>query len=168
MMNQRGSPCGEAGQTLLEILLAFSVSILVLSGIIMGITTSLNNAQYTKNQSLANSYAQEGMAVVRRLRDNSSWSNFLTQTGGCLTNDLTTFASYDGTNCSSQKIANTIFGRHVEIVQGDSSHTDCSDGSNSIYGSKVTVTVSWPDSKCPIGNPYCHNVQLVTCFSQIK
>src|SRR3989344_8816651 len=65
----------QAGQTLLEILLAFSVSILVLSAIVIGITTSLSNTQYTKNQGLANSYAKEAMAVARGIRD-SSWGNF--------------------------------------------------------------------------------------------
>ncbi|MDP2638082.1 MAG: hypothetical protein Q8P26_03405, partial [Candidatus Levybacteria bacterium] len=66
---------GGRGQTLIEILLALGVAILVLGAILVAITTSLNNTQYTKNQGLANTYAQEGMSIVRQIRD-ASWNNF--------------------------------------------------------------------------------------------
>lgn len=161
---------GGRGQTLLEILLAFSVSILVLSAIIVGITTSLSNTQYTKNQNLANSYAQEGMAIVRRTRD-SNWTNFYSKAGDyCLDQNsiILTSPSPPPQNCG-QKIG--IFMREVSI---EHSSSDCSAGTPptptpipSIIprGSKVTVKVSWSDSKCPVGTPYCHKVELLTCFS---
>lgn len=166
----------QKGQTLLEILLAFSVSILVLSAIIVGITTSLSNTQYTKNQNLANSYAQEGMAVVRQIRD-SNWpkfSQYTTNTTYCLTRNSTelSLASPPLLNCG-QNVG--IFSREVKIEHNSS---DCLAGTPptptpvpSIIprGSKVTVKVSWSDSKCPsgAGNPLCHNVELITCFSNI-
>ena len=156
---------GGRGQTLLEVLLAFSASILVLSAIIIGITTSLSNTQYTKNQNLANSYAKEGMAVVRQIRD-SSWpkfSSYTTNTTYCLNQNSTELilASPPPVVCGQNPVAG-IFFREVKL---NHLSDDCSSGS--IKGSKVTVKVSWSDSKCPVGTPFCHKVELITCFSNI-
>lgn len=164
---------GETGQTLLEMLLAFSVLVLVLSAAILGITTSLSNAQYTRNQNLANSYAKEGMTMVRQIRD-SSWDDFSKKSAVnyCLPQDAVALSDYDGANCiNGGKVG--IFIRSVTLVHGSS---DCSAGSPPIptptppliqKGSKVTIKVSWSDSKCPAGNPFCDKVELITCFSNI-
>lgn len=159
MINQKG-------QTLLEILLAFSVSILVLGAIVMVITTSLNNAQYTKNQGLANSYAKEGMAIVRKTRD-SNWLNFLSKSGhyclGSGESEITT------PSCTPPNVG--IFWREITITHNsDRCKADpgCTDP-GCLKGSSVSVKVSWPDSKCPagVGDPYCHNVELITCFANL-
>lgn len=173
----------EAGQTLLEILLAFSASILVLSAVIMGIVTSLSNAQYTKNQSLANSYAQEGMAVVRKIRD-SGWNSFsqlsdftnnikycinknlelkeIALTGNCLGNDP------QGNSLAIGAEGN--FSREVMLNHNKTTNYCCSDTSagcsGGTAGSKATIAVSWADSKCPAGT-LCHKVELITCFSSV-
>lgn len=171
------------GQTLLEILLAFSVSILVLSAVILSIITSLNNTQYTKNQGLANSYAQEGMAVVRKMRD-SSWNdlnnlslgNFNNNTKYCIGQDLVLDINHrvaKTENCATNYGigANGMFSRDVLFENNSLSCCSNSDSSctNGLKGSLATITVSWTDNKCPAGtgNPLCHNVQLVTCFSSI-
>lgn len=158
------------GQTLLEVLLAFSVLILVLSAIIIGVTTSLSNTQYTKNQNLANSYAKQGMAVVRQLRD-SSWPNFSSKdkVNYCLAQENPMkLVELTSTDCG-QNVG--IFSREVTIERN---LPDCSAGSPPTptptpvpTARKVTVTVSWSDSKCPVGNPRCHNVKLISCFSNI-
>ncbi len=175
----------EVGQTLLEILLAFSVLILVLSAIVVGISTSLSNTQYTKNQNLANSYAQEGMAVVRQIRD-SSWnsisslSDYSTNTKYCIGPGLI-LTQLTSLNCLTQSPvpAGGIFSREVRFEHNSS---DCSAGTPSTptptptppppgsipIFTKVTVIVSWSDNKCPSGdNIYCHKVELVSCFSNI-
>lgn len=177
MKKQKGSPCaslaesrrGEAGQTLLEILLAFSVSILVLSAIVVGITTSLSNTQYTKNQGLANSYAQEAMAVVRQIRD-SSWtrfSSYTTNTTYCIAQNSTVLTDpAPALNCG-QNVG--IFSRQVKFEQNSDlckADPSCS-GPSCVRGSNVTTTVLWSDSKCPVGTPFCHKVELITCFSNI-
>jgi hypothetical protein len=174
----------EAGQTLLEILLAFGVSTVVLGAIVLGISTSLSNAQYTKNQGLASSYAQEGMAVIRKIRD-SSWSNFCSygNINYCLPQNVAgsalELASYDSNNCF-QNGAVGIFVRKVTITHGsqeccscqpsDPSCTTCPPNAtclSGIVGSKVTVKVSWTDNKCLVGSPYCHNVEVTTCLSSL-
>lgn len=171
MKKQKGSPrvdAGEAGQTLIEILLAFSVSILVLSAVIVGVTTTLSNTQSTKNQNLANSYAQEGMAVVRGIRD-SSWPNFVskTQPTYCLVQNSTILTEPNLLGCG-QNVG--IFSREVKFEHTSQSciaDPACS-GPACLKGSKVTVKVSWSDSKCPVGTPFCHKVELITCFADIN
>lgn len=155
---------GGRGQTLIEILLAFSVAILVLGAIVVGVTTSLRNTQYTKNQGLANSYAQEGMAIIRQIR-NSRWSDFENYTAAkyCLGPSPVALKELElpNKNCGYEDVAvGDIFSR--EVVFEHRSPT-CSGGS------KVTVAVAWFDSKCPSGtdNIYCHEVDLVSCFSDI-
>ncbi len=176
MKKQSGSPAGEAGQTLLEVLLAFSVSIMVLSAVIIGITTSLSNAQYTKNQNLANSYVQEGMAVVRQARD-SSGNNFISSypsNAYCLGQNPMELKTLTAPNCWAQSpvpAAGGIFSR--EIVLEHNSSKCCSNDvvncAGGIKGSSATVKVSWTDNKCPAGaaTPFCHSVELITCFSTI-
>lgn len=151
----------QEGQTLLEILLAFSVSILVLSAIIVGINTSLSNTQYTKNQNLANSYAKEAMAVVRQIRD-SSWPNFSSKTQPVYCIDKNSTALRDPSPALDCGQNVEIFMREAKFAHGSA---DCSNGS--FNGSKVTVKVSWSDNKCPVGTPFCHKVELITCFSNI-
>lgn len=176
MIKQKGLPAIalrrqlQAGQTLLEILFAFSISILVLSAIVIGITTSLSNTQYTKNQGLANSYAKEAMAVVRQIRD-SNWpkfSQYTTNSTYCLSQNSTklSLVSSPLLNCG-QNVG--IFSREVKLEhfsQSCISNPACS-GPSCLRGSKVTIKVSWSDNKCPVGTPFCHEVELITCFSNI-
>lgn len=165
----------QRGQTLLEILLAFSISIMVLGAVIFGITTSLSNTQYTKNQNLANSYAQEGIAVVRQIRD-SGWSTFSaysSNTAYCLGPSSMELKALTppNTNCWAQSPvpAGGVFSREVKFEHdSDSCAANCP-GPTCLKGSKATVRVSWSDNKCPAGasDPLCHNVELITCFSNI-
>lgn len=169
----------QKGQTLLEILLAFSVSILVLSAIVISVAGSLSNAQYTKNQNLANSYAQEGLAMVRQIRD-SDWKNFIDTTSDqdyCIGSSK--LEDDDGLKCKSIDKKTGIFARSVTIDH-NSPLAECSvetptpvptviPGTVTPQNSKVTVTVAWTDNKCPsAGNTYCHSVNLVSCLSNIN
>jgi type II secretory pathway pseudopilin PulG len=166
----------ENGQTLLEILLAFSISIVVLSSVVLGIVTSLNNIQYTKNQGLAVSYAQEGLAAIRQKRD-SSWFNFTSlkdyASNGvyCIDKNLILQKIPYGQNCINNDNGSFgvgdggIFSRQVVFEHNSSSC--CSDSGCTVKGSKATVTVSWGDSKCSASVPYCHKVELISCFSNI-
>jgi hypothetical protein len=180
MIKRNDSLRDEKGQALLEILLAFSVASVVLGAIVFGIATSLNNTLYTKNQGLAISYAQEGMTVIRKIRD-SSWSNFCTYGNNnyCLPQNLTTSSPelipYDSNNC----FQNGIVGNFVRKAVITHSSQECCSHDNTVttpcppsgtcmsgtLGSKVTVSVAWTDSKCQVGAPYCHNVEVATCLS---
>jgi len=174
-MRNQENILGEAGQTLLEVLVAFSVAITVLGAIVMTVVTSLSNAQYSRNQSLANSYAQEGLNVLRGIRD-SSWKDFCSSAAVnyCLPQNAVTLASDDGIDCSlNGKVG--IFVRKVNLIHNSANccpnnTSTCPSGTclSGARGSSATVTVSWTDGKCPSGAPYCNKVQLVTCFLNIN
>lgn len=166
----------QGGQTLIEILFAFSVLVIAMSAIVLSVVTSLSNAQYAKNQGLANSYAQEGMAVVRQIRD-SSWSKlsgYTTNTAYCLGPSSTDPVplTLPNINCRAQSSvpAGGIFSREIKF-EHESSEC-CPDNTqtcaNNVRGSKATVKVSWSDNKCSTGEDLCHDVELITCFSNLN
>jgi type II secretory pathway pseudopilin PulG len=150
MINQKG-------QTLLEVILAFGIVILVLGSISSVIVTSLNNTQYSKNQSLASSYAQEGINVIRNISDagwNDLYQKELDSDKYCITDDLSNWVITSGNCTGSNAIGpNGIFSRQVML---DSS--GCNPG-----GIHATVRVAWTDGKCSAA-PYCHHVDLQSCF----
>lgn len=59
----------QKGQTLVEVVLAIAVASLVLIALTRATTVALRNAQFAKNQALATQYAQEGMELLRKCRD---------------------------------------------------------------------------------------------------
>ncbi len=175
----------QRGQTLLEVLLALSVVVLIIGAITVVVVNSLNNATFTKNQNLATQYAQEGIEYMRRKRD-SSWSDFFAindTTHWCLPKLPANLEVRSGSNnnvgdCEVEgdiKGEGYHFVRSIEIDHSDSS--DCPDNKPTptpppvpppqVHGSEVTATVLWSDGKCPVGDPYCHEVRLVTCFYRI-
>lgn len=144
----------EHGQTLIEVLVALGAAVAVLFGITVAVISSLNNAQFTKNQNLANKLATQGMEIVRQLRDSSS--SGLSQYQNiyyCLGQDENLTAK--GLECG-QNVG--VFVREVKLEQNSSS---C--GGTGVLS---TILVSWSDSACTdVSNPYCHQVKLISCFS---
>ena len=165
------------GQTLIEVLVALGVSVLIVSAISAAILSALSNAQYSKNQNTATQYAQEGMEIVRNFR-NSDLTAFSALLGNpneqksyCLDKGFTTIdkennvrnnliAGCSGTNNISPKGQNVdIFARQVTLEK--------SGGSCGNNVTKVTVFVSWSDSKCAsTQNIFCHKVQIISCLSE--
>lgn len=144
----------EKGQTLLEALVALGAAIVIISSIVIAVISSLSNAQFSKNQNLANHFAGEGMETVRKIRD-ASWTNFLsyTSTYYCLSQNSTTLIP-KGLGCG-QNVG--IFVREINIE-----HNNGSCNSNT----RATVQVSWSDNKCTsTTDTFCHKVKLVSCFS---
>lgn len=144
----------ECGQTLIEVLVALGAAVAVLFGITIAVLSSLNNAQFTQNQNLANKYASQGMEIIRQLRDSASsglsqYSNIFY----CLGEDGKLIAK--GLGCG-QNVG--VFVREINLDQNSSS---C--GGTGVLS---TVLVSWSDGACTdISNPYCHQVKLISCFS---
>jgi len=144
----------EKGQTLVEALIALGVAITIISAIVVSVISSLSNAQFTKNQNLANHYAAEGMEIVRSIR-NSSWPSFiaLSSTYYCLSQDSKTLLLKGASGCG-QNVG--IFVREVNIEHNSPS---C------VGTSRITVYVSWSDGKCTdASNAFCHNVDLISCM----
>lgn len=64
------------GQSLIEMVVAVAVVILVVLTLVVATTISIRNAAFSRNQSLATKYAQEGIEKVRAYRDQSIWETF--------------------------------------------------------------------------------------------
>ena len=80
-----------AGQTLVEAVVVVGVVVLLVTGLIAGTTASLRSAQSGRTRTKAVSLAQEGMEVVRSIRD-ENWITFVAFSGSyCLgeSHDLT-------------------------------------------------------------------------------
>jgi len=129
------------GQSLLEVLIAFSVVLIILSAVTTIVLFSLTQVEYSKNVNLATQYAQEGMELSRGRGDFQPNEQF------CLNED----GEFDNPNpCSGANIG--IFKREVNA-------TGIGCGSRQ----RVTVTVSWSDGRC--GNtPFCHKVPITSCI----
>ncbi len=163
------------GQTIIEAVVALSCILLALAAISVAIVTSINNSEFSKNQTLAAKYAQQGMESMTYLRSTDPVA-FESRSGVyCMYPDSTTMCG-DGTfnqlcagTCTNVNIAST-FKREAEFVQNS---TDCgvlpttAPTSSLIYGTKVTVSVYWASGKCNVlTNSFCHKSQLVSCFSR--
>lgn len=148
------------GQTLIELLASFSIAIVLVSAIVIVVVSALSNTQFSKNQSIATQYSQQGIEIIRQMRDN----------------DFGTFNAFSGNYCLDKNSTNprlkgsvpcglnidNIFVREVIIEKNSLS---CPiQGSNA---TKVTVLTSWSDSKCP-ESVFCHSAKLVSCLSNVN
>lgn len=147
-----------SGQTLIEVLAALGAAVLVVSAVSLSVVNALNNAQYAKNQNTATQYAQEGLDIMREMR-NSYFGTFINYSDDtyCLDKDAvakTPLRIPTGAGCGTNL---SPFVREVGIER------DINCGASS---RKVSVYVSWSDSKCtdPVVR-YCHQVHLETCLS---
>lgn len=142
------------GDTLIEVLVALSVAVVVISAITSLGVVSLNNAQFIRDQDQATKYASEGMEILRGIR-NSDYIGFRSKSGTyCLGDDNALGAPVP--SCSLPNL-DTKYIRSVNIVQNGG----C--GANLV---NTTVSVSWIDSKCASG-VYCHSSKLASCFSTV-
>lgn len=157
----------EKGQTLIEILVAMGTAVVIVSAITVAVIAALYNAQFSKNQNLASQYAQQGMEIMKKIRD-SGWNNFnnLSSASYCLDKNQTTLLEGDKKNMSVTGCAkgsgngrniDDTFAREIVIEKNSDA---CS------TQTRVSVFVSWADSKCKDAqNPYCHSVNLISCFT---
>lgn len=128
------------GQTLIEVLVALSAILIVLSAITSIVISSLDQASVAKNTSVASQLAQEGIEEMKLLElpsdgeycmgDDKSLSS-----GPC--NEFNTLGQYI---------------RSVTISTGDCTPLK-----------EVSVKVSWTDSRCG-STPFCHVSPLTTCM----
>lgn len=163
------------GQTLIEVLIALSIAVVIVTAVAVSVLSALNNAQFTKNQNMATQYVQEGMEIVRNIR-NSNWDSFKNLSGAyCLDKnsaDLIAKVPQDmnfENGCPHPGVPPQnldIFARQVNIEYAPVPSTAPAPCSNSER--KVTVLVSWASGKCT--NPsdvYCHSAKVSSCFNDV-
>lgn len=166
----------QKGQSLIEVLVGLATAVLIVGAITIATISALNNAVYSKNQNLATNYAQQGMEIVRNLRDRN-YTLFTQLTGDyCLAKSCNQIDPTGGANdpCGKQSVicAQNVGGENADIFVRTVSVTQdslfCMDGitpTPGVQGALVDVNVSWYDSKCGSSNIFCHNVNLSTCLS---
>lgn len=135
----------QKGQTLIEVVAALGVSLVVISAMTVAVITALSTAQFSKNQNLATQYAQQGMEIMRE-KSNTEFNTFTSSATYCLSKNSTTLVASGGTSCTAN--IDSTFVRQVTVEPGS---TDCNSGGSG--GTKITVTVSWTDSKCSYTPP---------------
>ncbi len=155
----------EKGQTLIEVLIGLASGVIVVAAITIATISALSNAVFSENQTLATQYAQQGMELLRNMRD-TNYNNFSVLSGPyCLADGCTSLISSNAScwtapaqGCS-QNIG--IFVRQATFEQ-KSSYCDG-------IGTKVTVSASWNDAKCTTSsNTFCHSTSIVTCLENIN
>lgn len=161
----------QRGQSLLEVLVALGAATVIVTSFVVVIINALSNTQYSKNQNLAAQYAQEGMEIVRKMRDTdyTSFDTLATATTYCLDSndpvvnpanirDDTINGCSTGVGDPPENVGN-IFARRVEIRSPGS----C------IRGKEVIVSVLWVDGKCSdSSNLFCHKVELRSCLTDFN
>ena len=108
------SKTGEAGQTLLELIIVVSVSVIIIGALVFATISSLRNAQFSKNQSQATKLAQAGIEQVRIGRDRNQCVNILG----------TSVNSWNG-NSSNQSCpgAGSVWGYQITGIAGNCENT---------------------------------------------
>lgn len=153
----------QLGQSLIEVLIALAASVAVVSAIAVTVITSLNNAEFTKNQNLATQYSSQGLEIIRQLAKNdwTAFANTYTSKNYCLdiNNNLTQMS---GANCGiniNDPNGHPVFDREIVIDQNSSLCI------SSVF---ISSLVLWSDSKCQTGSTLCHKVVLNSCISDIN
>jgi len=88
-MRTTGTFLSQSGQTLVEAIVVIGLVMLLVTGLIAGTTTSLKSSQSGRTKSEALKFADEGMELIRLMRDDN-WTTFQSYSGlYCLASDGT-------------------------------------------------------------------------------
>ncbi|MBP7832502.1 MAG: prepilin-type N-terminal cleavage/methylation domain-containing protein [Candidatus Levybacteria bacterium] len=159
------------GQTMIEALIALSIILTIMSATTVAVVTSLNNANFIKEQTQANKLAQEGMEYLRyqitnniQVGSNDAFATYSTYNnayGRCMTPSFTMTTWAPSTFiCPASELIEGKFSRTVRFTT-----TQC-DTSGAVFtnGLRAIVTVYWRDGKCT-SSSYCHSQEVTSCFT---
>jgi Tfp pilus assembly protein PilV len=172
------------GQTIIEVIVALTTAVVIVSAITIAVITALRNAEYSSAQNTATRYAQEGVEFLRFMRD-SNFPQFKQLAEAnvnyyCLAKGATTLSIPPPGELSTQQCTNSsvviddIYSRKIEFASNDAycnplqpptaipPATPIPTIANT--SKKITVTVSWTDGKCP-NSSRCHSAKMVSCLS---
>jgi Tfp pilus assembly protein PilV len=155
----------QKGAILIEAILALTVIVVLMTALVSALVSSLSNSNYSKAQTAATGYAQEGLDYMRNERDNN-YTNISTLNGTyCLSSALA--FSGPGSPCGANidgKFSRSLYVNNT----GKDERSGASLPINKCESSSVFVasSVSWTDSKCTSG--LCHKVELSACFTNLE
>lgn len=131
----------EKGQSLFEVIVALGISALIIVALVSLASNSIQNANFSKNKTLAATYAQEASEWLRQQRDSDPATFFDTNTTIQLVprcfNDLN-WNGYIGGCAEGDFISNTPFVREITFTQ---------DTTTSKTVIQADITISWTDSQ---------------------
>lgn len=169
----------ESGQTLIEVIAALTAAVIIISAIVSASLNSLNNSEFTRDQNIAAQYNQQGIELIRDMRNQdvaSLSATYLPDGTYCLASSCTSLHSdssacwqMTGLSCNQNV---DKFVREVVVLHNSA---DCNATPTPMGGYlpqilsaniKITVSTSWYDNKCTdSSHPFCHSVTASTCFS---
>lgn len=132
------TPTSQAGQSVIEVLVATAVVAVIMTGIAVGLTLSVRNTSEAKLRAYASVQAQQVMEVFRRERVINGWATFhdTLATGdycfNALPSSLSGFSALSGECETGVSAQGTEFKHDVGVTVG----------TNSVL---VDVVVSWTD-----------------------
>lgn len=152
------------GQSLVEVLVAMTVGVLVLTAMMSTVLSALVTTQSSKMENLANQYAQEGMEIARISR-NAAAGIYCLDKGKSRLEGIPE-GTGDSFTCPQPNIidGNLQFKRTVRLY-GNETGNHCVTGTEKNIN-QIVVSVQWKDSKCT-DNSYCHEAKLDSCTSVI-
>lgn len=142
-----------SGQSMIETLIALGIGVLIMVALVQSIVTSIKNSQFAKNQTLATRFSQEGIELIRGVRDKLGWPGFYNSfnaTTKCLGGSDYTLWS---TTLPCSVNAGDIFVRQASL-------SDPEGAGNQIL---VVVTTVWTDTA---GNHKSEQQTLLTRWQQ--
>ncbi len=154
------------GQTLIEVLVALGTAVVIISAITVAVLSALSNSEFENNQSLATDYSQQGMEIVRSMRNNN-YGDFKKLSGTyCLAKSCTSLSDSQGASCGPKGVS---CGQNVDLFVREVA-IDTSENNNCVVNgthfTQATTTVYWADSKCTSRtNLFCHKVAITGCLS---
>ena len=166
-----------SGQTLIEVVVALTVSVVVTAAIVSVSLNALTNSDFVRDQNLAVQYTQSGIEILRDMRNENiasvSASYLSDGTTYCLAKSCTALDSSKpqcwamlGSSCG-QNVDTFVRQVVVAFNSPDCNASPTPNGQTGYLPSnvKATVTTSWYDTKCNGSKPFCHSVTQSTCFS---
>lgn len=159
------------GLTIVEVVIALGAGAVILTALTYITLTSLSNSRQGSSQALATQLAQEGMEIMRNMKENS-WTGFtaLQDTTYCLASACTALSASSGNSCGPRVgvCGLNVSGRYVREVSLQHGVTRCTPSAPVAGRTYIGVDslVSWKDSKCTNpSDPYCHKVKVESCFA---
>ncbi|MDO8451443.1 MAG: hypothetical protein Q7S76_01075 [bacterium] len=141
----------QSGQLLVEAVIAVGMVIILTTGLVVATVTSLKAAQFARMKTRATKYAQEGIELTRKLRDDG-WPAFQAYgtVGGknwCLKSDGTWV---DTASCAPADFIDGIFARNVVMLWNETEGR-----------MEATVVVRWTDTTA-------HTARIKSYFTEWK
>ena len=117
---------GSGGFTIVEVLVAVAVVAMVMTAVVSGVSFSVKNTRFARDQALAVRYTQEALEWIRQVRDESGWRTFTNELGNdgnpvsyCLMSIPATFAEFvalvNGLCQAGEVIGGTIYTRQMSL-----------------------------------------------------